>query len=174
MACRESHSRPALSDLSCRRSHFTSDASLEGFFMAVSNASAEWKGTLKEGSGSMRLGTGAFEGSYSFLSRFENGNGTNPEELIGAAHAGCFSMALAAALGRAGITPTSIRTTAKVHLGTGDAGPTITQIDLDVEGEVPGLDQAAFQQHAEGAKNGCVVSRALGGVQTITVNARLL
>jgi osmotically inducible protein OsmC len=142
--------------------------------MAVSNASAEWKGTLKEGSGNMRLGTGAFEGSYTFLSRFENGKGTNPEELIGAAHAGCFSMALAAALGRAGITPEQIRTTAKVHLGTGDAGPTITRIELDVEGKVPGIDAATFQQHAEGAKKGCVVSRALGGVKDITLNARLL
>jgi osmotically inducible protein OsmC len=143
-------------------------------FMAVSNASAEWKGSLKEGAGSMRLGTGAFEGAYTFLSRFENGKGTNPEELIGAAHAGCFSMALAAALGRAGITPDSIRTTAKVHLGTSEAGPTITQIDLDVEGKVPGIDAATFQQHAEGAKKGCVVSRALGGVQNITLNARLV
>ena len=142
--------------------------------MAVSNASAEWNGTLKEGSGKMRLGTGAFEGAYSFVSRFENGKGTNPEELIGAAHAGCFSMALAAALGRAGITPTSIRTNAKVHLGTSDAGPTITRIDLDVEGHVPGIDAATFQQHAEGAKKGCVVSRALGGVENITLNARLV
>ena len=141
--------------------------------MAVSNASAEWNGTLKEGAGKMRLGSGAFEGAYTFVSRFENGAGTNPEDLIGAAHAGCFSMALAAGLGRAGITPTSIRTTAKVHLGTGEAGPTITRIDLDVEGKVPGIDAATFQQHAEAAKKGCVVSRALGGVQNITLNARL-
>ena len=141
--------------------------------MAVRGASAEWKGSLKEGAGSMRLGSGAFEGPYSFGSRFENGNGTNPEELIGAAHAGCFSMALAAALGRAGHTPTSIRTTSKVHLGTTDAGPTITQIDLEVEGEVPGLDDASFQAVAESARKGCVVSRALAGVPTITVKATL-
>ena len=122
----------------------------------------------------MRTGSGAFEGPYTFVSRFETGPGTNPEELIGAAHAGCFSMALSAALGRAGHTPTAIRTHAKVHLGAGEAGPTITQIDLEVEGEVPGIDQAAFQQFAEGAKTGCVVSRALAGVKTITLNAKLV
>jgi osmotically inducible protein OsmC len=142
--------------------------------MAVQAASAEWKGSLKEGAGTMRLGRGAFEGPYTFVSRFETGPGTNPEELIGAAHAGCFSMALAAALGRAGHTATAIRTNAKVHLGASEAGPTITQIDLDVEGQVPGIDQAAFQQFAEGAKSGCVVSRALAGVKTITLNAKLV
>jgi lipoyl-dependent peroxiredoxin len=142
--------------------------------MAERGASAEWKGSLKEGAGTMRLGSGAFEGPYTFVSRFESGPGTNPEELIGAAHAGCFSMALAAALGRAGHNPTSIRTNATVHLGTGEAGPTITQIDLDVEGSVPGIDQAAFQQFADGAKAGCPVSRALAGVKTITLNARLV
>lgn len=141
--------------------------------MAVRDASAEWTGSLKEGAGKMRLGSGAFEGPFSFVSRFETGPGTNPEELIGAAHAGCFSMALAAALGRAGHTPKSIKTTAKVHLGTSDAGPTITRIDLDVVGEVPGIDATTFQQHAEGAKQGCVVSRALAGVPTITLNATL-
>jgi osmotically inducible protein OsmC len=141
--------------------------------MATRQANAEWKGSLKEGSGEMALGSGSYTGPYSFVSRFENGSGTNPEELIGAAHAGCFSMALAAALGRAGITPKSIRTTAKVHLGTSDAGPTITRIDLETEGEVPGIDQATFQEHAEGARKGCVVSRALGGVKDITLNATL-
>ena len=142
--------------------------------MAVHGASAEWKGSLKEGAGNMRLGSGAFEGPYTFVSRFETGPGTNPEELIGAAHAGCFSMALAAALGRAGHTPTSIKTNAKVHLGASEAGPTITQIDLEVEGQVPGIDQATFQQFADGAKTGCVVSRALAGVKTITLNAKLV
>jgi osmotically inducible protein OsmC len=141
--------------------------------MAVRQANADWKGTLKEGSGDMALGSGAFKGPFSFVSRFENGSGTNPEELLGAAHAGCFSMALAAGLGRAGITPTSIRTNAKVHLGTTDVGPTITRIDLEVEGEVPGIDEATFQQHAEAAKKGCVVSRALGSVKDITLNAKL-
>lgn len=141
--------------------------------MAVHAASAEWQGSLKEGAGRMRLGSGAFDGPYSFVSRFETGPGTNPEELIGAAHAGCFSMALAAALERAGHTPTSIKTTSKVHLGTSGAGPTITRIDLEVEGEVPGIDAATFQEFADGAKKGCVVSRALAGVETITLNATL-
>jgi len=141
--------------------------------MAVHGASAEWNGSLKEGAGKMRLGSGAFEGAYSFVSRFETGPGTNPEELIGAAHAGCFSMALAAALGRAGHNPTSIRTNAKVHLGASEAGPTITRIDLDVEGVVPGIDAGQFQEFAEGAKKGCVVSRALAGVPNITLNATL-
>jgi osmotically inducible protein OsmC len=141
--------------------------------MAVQNASAQWNGSLKTGSGTMRTGSGAFEGPYTFVSRFETGPGTNPEELIGAAHAGCFSMALAAALGRAGHDPTSVRTNAKVHLGTSDAGPTITQIDLEVEGEVPGIDAATFQEFAEGAKKNCIVSRALAGVKTITLKATL-
>jgi osmotically inducible protein OsmC len=141
--------------------------------MAVQSASAEWNGSLKEGSGKMRAGTGAFEGPFTFASRFENGKGTNPEELIGAAHAGCFSMALSAALDRAGHKPTSIKTSAKVHLGATDAGPTITQIDLDVEGVVPGIDQAKFQEFAEGAKKGCVVSRALAGVSNMNLKATL-
>lgn len=141
--------------------------------MAIRHADAEWKGTLKEGSGHMALGSGSYKGPFSFVSRFENGAGTNPEELIGAAHAGCFSMALSAGLGRVGITPNSIRTSSKVHLGTTDAGPTITRIELDVEGDVPGIDQAAFQEHAETAKKTCIVSRALAGVGEITLNARL-
>jgi osmotically inducible protein OsmC len=141
--------------------------------MAIRQANAEWKGTLKEGSGQMALGSGSYTGPFSFVSRFENGSGTNPEELIGAAHAGCFSMALSAGLGRAGITPTSIRTNAKVHLGTSDAGPAITRIDLEVEGEVPGIDQATFEQHAETAKKTCIVSRALAGVADISLKATL-
>ena len=141
--------------------------------MAVQSASAEWNGSLKEGSGRMRAGSGAFEGPFTFVSRFETGPGTNPEELIGAAHAGCFSMALAAALGRAGHDPTSIKTTSKVHLGSTETGPTITQIDLTVEGTVPGIDAAKFQEFAEGAKKGCVVSRALAGVPSITLTATL-
>jgi lipoyl-dependent peroxiredoxin len=141
--------------------------------MAVQSANAEWNGSLKEGAGKMAVGSGAVNGPYTFASRFETGKGTNPEELIGAAHAGCFSMALSAALGRAGHNPTSIKTSAKVHLGATDAGPTITRIDLDVEGVVPGIDAAQFKEFAEGAKKGCVVSRALAGVQTITLNATL-
>ena len=141
--------------------------------MAVQTASAEWNGSLKEGAGKMRVGTGAFEGPFTFASRFENGKGTNPEELIGAAHAGCFSMALSAALGRAGHNSTSIKTNAKVHLGATDAGPTITRIELEVDGVVPGLTQEQFQEFAEGAKKGCVVSRALAGVSDVTLKARL-
>ncbi len=137
--------------------------------MTVRTSEAEWKGTLKEGAGIMRLGSGAFEGAYSFPSRFESGKGTNPEELIAAAHAGCFSMALSAGLGRAGFTPTRIHTVAKVHLGATEAGPTITKIELVVEGEVPGLDADGFKTHAEAAKKGCVVSRALAGVPEITL-----
>lgn len=137
------------------------------------SASAEWNGSLKEGAGTMSVGSGAVNGPYTFASRFETGKGTNPEELIGAAHAGCFSMALAAALGRAGHSPTSIHTNAKVHLGTSEAGPTITRIDLETEGVVPGIDAAQFQEFAEGAKKGCVVSRALAGVQNITLTATL-
>jgi osmotically inducible protein OsmC len=141
--------------------------------MAVQTASAEWNGSLKEGAGRMKVGSGAVDGPYTFVSRFETGPGTNPEELIGAAHAGCFSMALAAGLGRAGHNPTSLRTNAKVHLGATDAGPTITKIELDVEGVVPGIDAAQFQEFAEGAKKNCVVSRALAGVQTVTLQATL-
>jgi osmotically inducible protein OsmC len=141
--------------------------------MAVRNAEAEWRGSLKEGNGRVKLGSGAFEGAYSFSSRFESGTGTNPEELIGAAHAGCFTMALSAGLGRANLTPTRLHTVAKVHMGVGEGGPSITQIDLEVEGEVPGIDQATFTKHAEDAKKGCLVSRALAGVPTINLKATL-
>ena len=140
--------------------------------MTIRQSDAEWRGSLKEGAGKMRLGSGAFEGAYSFPSRFETGPGTNPEELIAAAHAGCFSMALSAILGKAGRTPTRIHTVAKVHLGATDAGPTITRIDLETEGEVPGLDEAGFRKYAEEAKKGCLVSRALGGVSNITLAAK--
>src|ERR1700710_1508280 len=107
--------------------------------MTIREASAEWQGTLKEGSGRLRLGSGVFEGAYSFPSRFENGPGTNPEELIAAAHAGCFSMALSAMLGNANHIPTSIGTVAKVHLGATAAGPTIPRIELETQAEIPGL-----------------------------------
>ena len=137
--------------------------------MAVRASSAEWKGTLKEGAGTMKLASGAYEGPFTFASRFESGQGTNPEELIGAAHAGCFSMFLSALLSKEGFVPT-IRTTATVHLG---AGPTITLIELDTEAEVPGIDEAAFQQFAEDAKKGCPVSKALAGPE-IKLNAKLV
>ena len=139
--------------------------------MPKRTGSAEWKGGLKDGRGSLSLGSGAFEGSYSFGSRFEEGNGTNPEELIGAAHAACFSMALAAALGKAGHDPKRVSTTANVDFDTSD-GPRIATITLDTEAEVPGIDEAEFQKQAEGAKQNCPVSRALAGVD-IRLNARL-
>jgi osmotically inducible protein OsmC len=128
--------------------------------MAIRTSSAEWKGTLKEGAGTMKIGAGFYEGPYTYASRFESGTGTNPEELVGAAHAGCFSMFLAALLTDAGYTPTRIATTAKVHL---TAGPTISLIELTTQAEVPGVSEAEFQQHAEAAKKGCPVSKALAG-----------
>ncbi|RIK34831.1 MAG: peroxiredoxin [Chloroflexi bacterium] len=138
--------------------------------MAVRKAEAIWKGTLKEGAGELKLGSGVYEGPYTYASRFEDAPGTNPEELIGAAHAGCFSMFLSALLTNAGFTPTSIQTTAKVHL---EAGPTITKIELDTEAEVPNLDENAFQEHAATAKQNCPVSKALASVE-IQLNARLV
>lgn len=141
--------------------------------MATRSASAEWKGNLIQGQGTMKLGSGAYEGPYSFASRFESGKGTNPEELIGAAHAGCFSMALSAGLGKAGFTPTSIRTSAKVHLEKVGEGFGITKIELNTEAQIPGIDAKTFQEHAEGAKKGCPVSKALAGTQ-ITLQAKLV
>lgn len=142
--------------------------------MTIREASAKWQGTLKEGSGRLRLGSGVFEGAYSFPSRFENGPGTNPEELIAAAHAGCFSMALSAILGSANHVPTSISTVAKVHLGATAAGPTITRIEIETQAEIPGLAQDEFQTLAEKAMATCLVSRALAGVATITLKAELV
>lgn len=138
--------------------------------MPVRSASAVWKGTLKEGNGTMALGSGSYEGPFTYASRFEDGPGTNPEELIGAAHAGCFSMFLSALLSNAGYVPTRIQTTAKVHIA---AGPTITTIELDTEAEVPNLDDATFQQKAADAKAKCPVSKALASVD-IKLNARLV
>jgi len=138
--------------------------------MAVRTSSAEWKGTLKEGAGTMRLGSGAYEGPFTYASRFESGQGTNPEELIGAAQAACFSMFLAALLTSAGFTPTRIVTTARVHLGE---GPTITLIELNTRAEVPGLTEADFMQHAEAAKKNCPVAKALAGPE-IRLQAQLL
>jgi lipoyl-dependent peroxiredoxin len=129
--------------------------------MAIRESTAVWKGNLVDGKGSMRLGSGAFEGEYTKASRFEEGPGTNPEELIGAAHAGCFSMFLSAILSDAGHVPTSISTSAKVHLG---AGPKITLIELSTVGKVPGIDEKTFVEFAEKAKKGCPVSQALAAV----------
>jgi len=141
--------------------------------MAVRTADAQWEGSLQDGNGTMRLGSGAFEGRYSFASRFEDGPGTNPEELIGAAHAGCFSMALSGALSRAGHPPTRIQTTARVHIERGDDGFAITRIELDTEAAVPGLDEPAFREQAETAKATCPVSKALAGTE-ISLEAKLI
>ncbi|HUO84169.1 MAG TPA: OsmC family protein [Thermoanaerobaculia bacterium] len=141
--------------------------------MAVRHANAVWEGSLKEGKGSMRLESGAFEGAYSFSTRFEEAPGTNPEELIGAAHAGCFSMALSGALGKAGFTPTRIQTRADVHLEKVGEGFSITRIHLTTEAEIPGMDQEKFREQAEGAKANCPVSRALKGVE-ISLDAKLV
>ena len=139
--------------------------------MPQRKGTAEWRGGLKDGKGSLALGSGAFEGDYSFGSRFEEGTGTNPEELIGAAHAACFSMALAGALGKAGFEPQRISTTARVDLDMGD-GPRIATITLETEAEVPGIDADEFRKQAEGAKENCPVSKALAGVD-IRLEARL-
>ena len=141
--------------------------------MATRNGSAQWKGDLKGGSGTVKVGDGVFEGNYSYSSRFEEGEGTNPEELIGAAHAGCFAMALSLVLTEADHPPDSINAEARVHLRIVDGLPTIAKIDLEVGGSVPGIDEDAFSSYAEKAKDGCVVSRALAGVPEITLNARL-
>lgn len=136
-------------------------------------ARAAWRGTLKDGDGTMALGSGAFEGPYSFQSRFEEGQGTNPEELIGAALAGCFSMALGGALERQGNPAESIETEAKVHLRRDDSGARIARIDLVTRGRVAGVDEEAFKAAAEETKQTCIVARALGAVEEITVEATL-
>jgi len=137
--------------------------------MVIRESSAVWTGNLVEGKGIMRVGSGAYEGPFSDASRFREGPGTNPEELIGAAHAGCFSMFLSAILSKAGHIPTRISTTAKVHLGD---GPKITLIELSTVGEVPGIDEKTFIDFAIKAKKDCPVSQALAAVE-INLTARL-
>jgi osmotically inducible protein OsmC len=134
---------------------------------------AEWHGSLKEGHGKMKVGNGAYEGPFSFASRFENGTGTNPEELIAAAHAGCYSMALSAGLGKAGYNPNWVRTQACVTLDKVGEGFTITKIELETEADVPGIDEATFQKYAEETKKGCPVSKLLTGAE-ITLKAKLV
>lgn len=131
--------------------------------MAQRNAKAVWQGDLKSGEGSVELGSGSFHGQYSFKSRFESGTGTNPEELIGAAHAACFSMALAHGLEQAGYSPESIETSAKVTIEQVEGGFAITRIHLDTQGTVPDIDEGEFQRQAEIAKDNCPVSKALAG-----------
>ena len=141
--------------------------------MAERKGTAVWEGTLKEGKGTMKLGSGAYEGPYSFSSRFENASGTNPEELIGAAEAGCFSMALSSNLEKAGHPAKRISTIAKVKLEMVDGAPKITTIELETEVDAPGIDDTAFQEQTEKTKNGCPVSKALAGTE-ITLKAKLL
>ncbi len=141
--------------------------------MAVRTASALWEGDLRTGKGTVKLGSGAFEGGYSFSSRFENGPGTNPEELIGAAHAGCFSMAFAAKLGQEGFKPKSIRTSAAVNIVSKDGAFVISEIELSTEAEVPGIELLKFQQFAENAEKTCPVSIALAGTK-IRLKAKLI
>jgi osmotically inducible protein OsmC len=140
--------------------------------MAIRTADAVWQGDLKAGKGNVRFGNGAFDGQYSFTSRFEEGAGTNPEELIAAAHASCFSMALSNGLSQAGHVPDEVKTTAKVHLVKGEAGFGIPKIELVTIAKVPGIDNAAFQEQAEKAKKNCPISKLLAAAE-ITLDAKL-
>ena len=139
--------------------------------MIIRTASADWEGNLKDGKGTMRVGSGAFDGTHTFASRFESGKGTNPEELLGAAHAGCFSMALSLGLVKAGFTPQRIHTTATVHLDTENL--LISAIDLDTKAQVAGINEQQFLEQAELAKTNCIVSQALRGTE-IRLHARLV
>ena len=141
--------------------------------MPERRAQATWEGSLREGRGTIQFGGGLFEGPYTFSSRFEEGAGTNPEELIGAAHAGCYSMAFSADLGRAGFTPRKIVTHATVFLGKIDGKSRITRVHLDTEADIPEIDLETFLRIAEDARTGCPVSNALTGVE-ITLDARLI
>lgn len=142
--------------------------------MPTRKAEAEWEGNLAEGSGKLKVGSGAFEGPYSFKSRFEEGQAaTNPEELLGAAHAGCFTMALTAQLSRAGIKAKRIHTEARVKLEKVGEAFSITQIELEMEAEIPDIDDATFQKHALDAKQNCPLSKALAATQ-ISMTAKLL
>ena len=140
--------------------------------MPIRQSEGIWEGTLKNGQGKMRIGTGGFEVDYSFPSRFDNGIGTNPEELIGAAHAGCFSMALSLLIAKAGYTNNNIHTRAKVHLDQSEKGFAICRIELDATADVPGMDEKTFVKLAQEAKTNCPVSRALAGVD-ISLEATL-
>ena len=141
--------------------------------MPTSRASAVWEGKLKDGKGTFKAASGAFAGPYTFATRFEGKPGTNPEELIAAAHAACLSMALSAGLEKAGKPATRVQTEAACTIDMVNGTPTITRMELTVRGKVPGLDQAGFQKAAEEAKSGCPVSRALKGIPQITLDAKL-
>jgi osmotically inducible protein OsmC len=139
--------------------------------MPTRNGSAEWQGDLRQGTGQLEVGDGVFSGPYSAKSRFEEGDGTNPEELIAAAHAACFSMALSNMLSSDGHVPDSVRTTAELELRSPDTGPPIRKITLRTEGRVPGIDADTFGEYAERAKDECPVSVALAGVPEMEVEA---
>jgi osmotically inducible protein OsmC len=146
----------------------------EAGVMTERNGSAEWRGDLQNGSGSVTVGDGVFEGAYSFASRFGEGTGTNPEQLIAAAHAACFSMALSNILSQAGHAPDSVRTSAQVGLRNIDGAPTLTSVHLVTEGAVPGISLENFINFAEQAKANCPISRALAGIPEITLEAKLV
>ncbi len=141
--------------------------------MPTSHATAMWEGKLRDGKGVFKAGSGAFQGPYSFGTRFEGAKGTNPEELIAAAHAACFSMALSAGLEKAGTPVTRVETRAACTLEMIEGAPQITRIALTVRGKVPGIDQAAFSKAAESAKVNCPVSKALAGARIALTSARL-
>lgn len=140
--------------------------------MPTTKANATWNGDLKSGKGTMKMDSGSYEGAYTFASRFENGKGTNPEELIGAAHAGCYAMALSNELAQAGYNPQSVDARAEVTFEVTDDGPAITGIKLITEADIPNIDEDTFQEFAHGAKKGCPVSKALAGTE-ITLDAKL-
>jgi osmotically inducible protein OsmC len=142
--------------------------------MTARNGSAEWHGDIQSGSGTITVGEHVFEGPFSYDSRFGEGNGTNPEQLIAAAHAGCFTMALSNVLSGAGHPPEELRTSARIQLRNIDGLPTLTRVDLDTEGRVPGIEDQEFQDRAQEAKAGCPVSRALAGIPEVTLTAKLL
>ena len=142
--------------------------------MSVRSAESVWNGNLKDGNGVMKLGTGTFEAPFSYSTRFEEEPGTNPEELIGAAHSGCFSMFLSAVLTKAGFPPNKIETKAQVTLESVDGAPWITKIHLICRANVPGVDEATFAEQVQVSKTGCPVSKALAAVKEITVDAQLV
>ena len=141
--------------------------------MTARNGSAEWHGSVERGSGVITVGNGVFESAYSYESRFGEAAGTNPEQLLAAAHSGCFTMALASGLSAAGHPPETLRTDARVHLRNLDGAITLARIDLEADGDVPGIDERQFQAYAEAAKRDCPVSRALAGIPEIILTAKL-